>query len=86
MFYLSQTAAGQAWDSLCVDAGEGVMQWPRYLHSVSGTTRTDLWPDTGAIDMGYHYPLEGLKIPPGSALEDVPGLHMDRGTDRVNTN
>jgi len=72
-YYLSQIAAGQASESPCVDAGTGVMTGPPYLPGqLAGTTRTDIVPDSGTIDMGYHYPLIGLKIPSGLLLEEVP--------------
>ncbi|MBN1593656.1 MAG: hypothetical protein JW941_10485 [Candidatus Coatesbacteria bacterium] len=51
--YLSQTAAGQAQNSPCVDAGSNPAEslgMDRY------TTRTDGVPDTGMVDIGYHYP------------------------------
>ncbi len=46
-YYLSQVDAGQAEDSPCVDAGNPDL-------NLFGTTRTDHYPDTGIIDMGYH--------------------------------
>lgn len=49
-YYLAQVAAGQAWNSPCVDAGD-----PQGL-LVEGTTRTDGRPDEGVTDMGFHYP------------------------------
>jgi hypothetical protein len=49
-YYLSQTAAGQAADSPCVDAGD-----PQSA-TVRGATRTDEIPDRGVADMGYHFP------------------------------
>lgn len=48
--YLSQLAAGQTADSPCVDTGN-----PGISPDGSGTTRTDHVPDTGIIDIGYHY-------------------------------
>jgi hypothetical protein len=76
-YYLSQIAAGQAADSPCVEAGYGVMFWPCLDNPpnfrVCGTTRTDREPDTGKVDLGYHYPFTGLKIPPGASLQGVPG-------------
>ena len=47
--YLSQTAAGQAADSPCVDGGDPSSGLPE------GTTRTDSVEDAGVADMGYHY-------------------------------
>lgn len=49
-YYLSQIASGQGANSPCVDAGDPTSEM------ISGTTRTDEYPDTGIIDMGYHYP------------------------------
>ena len=51
VFYLSQTAAGQTVQSLCVDAGNPESD------IIQGTTRTDHEPDSAIVDMGYHYPL-----------------------------
>ncbi len=51
-YYLSQVAAGQLVDSPAVNTGSD-------LASVLGmdtyTTRTDSVPDSGIVDMGYHY-------------------------------
>jgi predicted outer membrane repeat protein len=71
-YYLSQTAAGQPADSPCVDAGDSPVG-PSFPGgpSVFGTTRTDLVPDAGIIDMGYHYPLTGIRIPPGALLKEA---------------
>jgi hypothetical protein len=52
-YYLSQIAAGQATDSPCVDAGSDTAA---NLGVDIFTTRTDLYPDEGMADMGYHYP------------------------------
>ena len=71
-YYLSQISAGQSQDSPCVDSGDGMMSWPCNSYSVCGTTRTDIEPDTGIIDMGYHYPLVGIQIPTGHKLEEAP--------------
>jgi hypothetical protein len=51
-FHLSQTAAGQGSDSICVDAGSDTAE---NLGMDDKTTRTDGVPDTGIVDMGYHY-------------------------------
>ncbi len=54
-YYLSQTATpdpGQNEDSPCVDAGSGSAS---SLDMADRTTRTDLIPDRGPVDMGYHY-------------------------------
>jgi hypothetical protein len=50
--YLSQKAAGQAADSPALDAGAGDAA-SRKLAGLS--TRSDGKPDTGALDLGYHY-------------------------------
>ncbi|RJP80435.1 MAG: hypothetical protein C4524_03365, partial [Candidatus Zixiibacteriota bacterium] len=49
-YYLSQTAAGQAQQSPCVDAGDPASSL------IAGTTRTDGQADAGIVDMGWHYP------------------------------
>jgi len=71
--YLSQIAAGQAEDSPCVDEGYGsagsCLSLPE-SGMICGTTITNLAPDTGTIDMGYHYPLMGVQFPPGRFLEE----------------
>jgi hypothetical protein len=58
-YCLSHTGAGQPVTSPCVDAGDTLLwTWPLNLDSLlrSWTTRTDSLPDTGPLDMGYHYP------------------------------
>jgi len=61
-FYLSQTAAGQPIDSPCVDtgsAGSASICFPTAEDTNCFnelTTRTDLIPDTGTVDLGYHPP------------------------------
>jgi len=52
-YYLSQTAAGQSQQSPCVNAGSDMAS---NLGMNDKTTRTDNLPDTGVVDMGYHYP------------------------------
>ena len=52
-YYLSQTAAGQAADSPCVDAGSFAAD---LLGMGRLCTRTDGIRDTGIVDMGYHAP------------------------------
>ena len=72
-YYLSQTAAGQAADSGCVDAGDPASKM------VAGTTRTDLEQDTGIVDMGYHYPLKTgsrLVTGPGPGYENPPLVRL----------
>ena len=48
-YYLSQVASGQSQQSPCVDAG-----CPSST-LIIGTTRNDEFPDTGLVDMGFHY-------------------------------
>jgi hypothetical protein len=52
-YYLSQTAAGQTTNSPCIDTGSDTAE---NLNMNSLTTRTDGVPDTGIVNMGYHYP------------------------------
>jgi len=52
-YYLSQTDAGQAQTSPCVDIGS---QFASDLGLTKYTTRTDDIPDGGTVDMGFHYP------------------------------
>ncbi len=61
---LSQTAAGQAENSPCVNTGDPTSP------IVDGTTRSDEVPDTGVADMGYHYPITGL-------VPGAPGVSAD---------
>ncbi len=56
-YFLSQTAAGQASDSPCVDAGS--VSASTYFTGTDYCTRTDAVNDTGQVDMGYHYLHEG---------------------------
>ena len=51
-YYLSQTAAGQAANSPCVDAGSDTAQ---NLGLSGMTTRTDNVADADMADIGYHY-------------------------------
>jgi hypothetical protein len=51
-YYLSQIAAGQAVNSLCLDAGTDTAA---NLGMDTKTTRTDEVTDTGDVDIGYHY-------------------------------
>ncbi len=56
--YLSQIAAGQPVTSPCVDAGDTLLPALGLdLEALlrSWTTRTDSVPDTGPLDMGFHY-------------------------------
>jgi hypothetical protein len=52
-YYLSQTAAGQGQDSPCIDYGTTLAE---SLGLNTYTTRTDTVPDSGFVDLGYHYP------------------------------
>ena len=53
-YYLSHLDAGQGRTSPCVDAGSTSAQ----SAGMAGfTTRTDQVPDTGPLDIGYHYPI-----------------------------
>lgn len=52
-YYLSQTAAGQPVTSPAVDAGSGSAS---QMNLVVRTTRSDSRPDSGVVDMGFHYP------------------------------
>jgi hypothetical protein len=67
-YYLSQTAAGQVIDSLCVGRGSNTAI---NLGMDIFTTRADEFLDKGIADMGYHY-----AIGPGSADIDE-NLHVD---------
>jgi hypothetical protein len=60
-YYLSQTLAGQAQNSPCVDAGSDTAA---NLGLNDYTTRTDEFRDKGIVDMGYHYsiPLRSADI------------------------
>ncbi len=61
-FYLSQTAAGQPFDSPCIDSGSGTAA---NLGLDDRTTSRDEVGDTGVVDMGYHYPVTGQPYVPG---------------------
>jgi len=52
-YYLSQTSAGQGQDSPCLDYGFATAE---SLGLDTYTTRTDTVPDSGMVDLGYHYP------------------------------
>jgi hypothetical protein len=65
--YLSQTAAGQAVTSPCVDAGDPSDAAP------DGTTRTDSAPDGGIVDMGFHHEIwAGGENYPETRIVDSP--------------
>jgi len=69
-YFLAQTAAGQAADSPCADAGNPTAPIP------GGTTRTDLEPDSNVLDMGFHY-LASQTVPPTHFLAAGPGPATD---------
>jgi hypothetical protein len=53
-YYLSQVAAGQVFDSPCVDVGsDTAAKLGMHIY----TTRTNEVADEGIVDMGYHYPV-----------------------------
>jgi parallel beta-helix repeat protein len=88
-YYLSQTAAGQAGTSPCVNTGNNSAA---SLGMDSYTTRTDAVADSGTVDRGYHYALPpGLSqidcVSPrnGSTLYSPPTFtwRPDGGTDNV---
>ncbi len=60
-FYLSQTSAEQLNDSPCLDAGSG-SAFDIFGSASTHTTRTDNVQDTGAVDIGYHYPDSGAVV------------------------
>jgi hypothetical protein len=61
-YYLAHVAAGQARDSLGIDAGSQ----PSSASPVAGrTTRTDAASDAGTVDIGYHYETAAPPPPPG---------------------
>lgn len=66
-YYLSQTAAGLAADSPCVDAGDMLAV---DLDLDSRTTRSDESGDAGTVDMGYHHPLTGTLFLAGDVDSD----------------
>jgi hypothetical protein len=73
-WYLSQVAAGQAVESPCIDTGDPLAEL------IDGTTRTDLLPDTGVVDMGFHYPFPlartRLVTGPGPGYDNPPLVHV----------
>ncbi len=66
-YYLSNTAAGQAGTSPCVDTGN-----PALTSSGTGSTRTDHVSDTGIIDMGFHYAYQVLIPSPTPVPTETP--------------
>ncbi len=67
-FYLSQTAAGQPANSLCVDAGDDTAV---NLGLDVMTTRSDEIGDAGVVDMGYHYAVTGSPLIMGDFEPDA---------------
>jgi hypothetical protein len=62
-FYLSQAATGHTEDSPCVDSGSAQVLY----HSMfTCWTRIDEIPDSGMLDMGYHY---GAYTPPALRVD-----------------
>jgi len=73
-YYLSQEGAGQVETSPCVDAGSDTAENLGLDHM---TTRTDEVPDSGIVDIGYHYPA-GMVQP---VLGDADGDRDVDGSD-----
>ncbi len=69
-FYLSQTAAGQAENSPCVDAGDPA------AGGVSGTTRIDGFGDAGVADLGLHQQGGRLAVGPGPGETNPPVVRL----------
>ncbi len=67
-FFLCQTAAGQAENSPCVDAGDPAGDLP------AGSTRTDFVDDNGVPDMGYHLASTGRLVAGPGPGRDNPTL------------
>jgi len=69
VFYLSQTAAGQPAQSVCLNSGSGPASGICYPDEAgvvcldSRTTRTDGIPDESLVDMGYHYESSPYETP-----------------------
>ncbi len=62
--FLSQVAAGQSQQSPCVNAGDPGSAM------VDGSTRTDMVPDAGVVDMGFHWIHTLTDALPDLRLED----------------
>lgn len=62
-YYLSQINAGQSLQSPGVDAGNPLS--PLIL----GITRNDELPDTGIVDLGFHYSMDYWKVSAGFSLD-----------------
>lgn len=69
-YYLAQIAAGQGFNSPCVDAGNASADTICYetdlgsicMHTL--TTRNDEIPDWETVDLGYHYPTDESPVTP----------------------
>jgi len=69
--FLSHLAAGQAADSPCIDAGDPASD------KLSGSTRTDFTPDSGVVDIGYHWHTTGrLVAGPGPGPDNPPEVRL----------
>ena len=68
-YYLSQISSGQSSDSPCVDAGSNTAQ---NLNLHDKVTRTDSIPDSGIVDMGYHYPIDSDSDGVSDDLDNCP--------------
>lgn len=82
-YYLSQIAAGQLYDSPCVDAGDQ----PSMNHAMHVCwTRTDEVGDAGIVDMGFHYgpyimpslTVDGYEIPESTGGTIVYSLNAGK--------
>jgi len=68
-FYLSQIAAGQSANSPCLNGGQDLAANTCYPttsgpYCLNGlTTRTDHYPDGGAVDLGFHVIPSGFATP-----------------------
>lgn len=77
-YYLSCAASGQAQDSPCLDAGSSAASSlcrDTYYGNICMddlSVRTDLAPDTGTVDMGYHYPASIPTPTPTQSVTPTP--------------
>ena len=77
-YYLSQKVAGQAIDSLCVNAGNPGTDSSLAAHLAAQTTRTDGVADAGALDLGAHYTAgAALRFPLTVAVVDSSNKPVD---------
>ncbi len=83
-FYLAHLSAGETAGSPCIDAGSDLAEkicFSSHEGSVclsDLTTRTDLEPDQGRVDMGFHYPPESSCHHPGCRVE-MPSRELTPG-------